>query len=509
MLRRFVCCLGIVALSGLPMLAADSPRPNMLRDGGFESVSRGRLRHWSVAGSWPGKLSVVTASKTAHGGRRCAQLEASERQGRWFGRAFQGRQPDMRLGARYRLSIWAKGKGELVVGGIEYRVDDKGKRSYIYQCVPEPARLTDDWQRVVFDYAPQEPTITLVRFYAEVRGQGGTALLDDAYVGLNPKPGHSFRVRASHTMMPMNGSLPIDLIATGPEGPAGGAVSMVLRGHSAGVRRESIDLNVKGHARCALNAAETGIVTASFVHIESGLPDRVYVDVVDQATYSAFARVAQGVSVPSPAHVMFVGDSLTALFRGYNYVDKVRGWLQHRYGDSVKVTNAGVGGDYTTRVLKRLDSDVLAHKPSHVFVFLGHNDSKLKSTTEYKEAVVPPEQFAAEYRQIVGRIQKEIGAKVTIMSATSSVYEITKASADKRRAAGKAHNLFGKPEALEQFNAIARKVAQDLGADYLDVYEPTRTHPDKPSLFTKDGVHVSNKGNQLLAIEILKYLANK
>jgi len=37
------------------------------------------------------------------------------------------------------------------------------------------------------------------------------------------------------------------------------------------------------------------------------------------------------------------------------------------------------------------------------------------------------------------------------------------------------------------------------------VYEPTRTHPDKPSLFMPDGVHVNNRGNRLLALEILKY----
>lgn len=506
MLHRFACCVGIVALSAMPVLCADASRPNLLRDGGFESVSGGKWRYWSVAGSWPGKLSVTSARGVAHGGRRCASLAATDLQGKWFGRVYQGSAPDLRLGARYRLAIWAKGKGELVVGGIEYRVDAQGKKSYIYQCAATPARLTSDWQRVVFDYVPREPTITAVRFYAEVRGQDSAASLDDAFLGLSPKPGYTFAVTADHTMMPVAGSLCIKLRATGPQGPAGGTVSVVLAGPSRQVRRDSVALNAKGEASWALAAPEPGIVSASFVHSESGLPERVYVDVVDKATYDAFASVARGVRVRTPAHIMFVGDSLTALFRGYNYVDKVRGWLHHRYGDAVKVTNAGVGGDYTTRVLKRLDSDVLAHKPSHVFIFLGHNDSKLKSTSMYKDAVVPPEQFDTEYRQIVGRIQKEIGAKVTIMSATSSVYEITKASADTRQAAGMAHNLFGQPAALEQFNAIAKKVAQDLEANYLDVYEPTRTHPDKPSLFTKDGVHVSNLGNQLLALQVLKYL---
>lgn len=226
-------------------------------------------------------------------------------------------------------------------------------------------------------------------------------------------------------------------------------------------------------------------------------------------TDSTLADSATRVKLQPPAHLVFVGDSLTALFPASNYVAKVRATLQTRFGDKVRVTNAGVGGDYITRVQARLEKSVLKlePKPTHVFIFLGHNDSKLKSSSGYKEPVVKPEDFDCQYREVVSTIQKTLGAKVIILSATSSVYEITKATAERSAKAGKAHNLFGKPEALEQFNAIARKVAADLGADYVDLYTPTRTHTDKPGLFTKDGVHINDNGNTLVALEVLKYLA--
>lgn len=255
--------------------------------------------------------------------------------------------------------------------------------------------------------------------------------------------------------------------------------------------------------------AQPGVYRFSFSTASKGsnAVETVYVDVVEPAVYRQFAAAANAVRLKLPQHLIFVGDSLTALFRGYNYVDKVRGWLQYRFGNQVTVTNAGAGGDFTTRVLSRLDADVVAQKPTHVFLFLGHNDSKLKSVTGYREAVVPPDRYEQEYRQIIQTIQQKTGARVTVISATSSVYEITKATAEKAAAAGKAHNLFGKPEVLEQYNAIAKRVAQELGAGYLDVYEPTRTHPNKPALFTADGVHLSNEGNRLVALEILRYLA--
>jgi len=144
-----------------------------------------------------------------------------------------------------------------------------------------------------------------------------------------------------------------------------------------------------------------------------------------------------------------------------------------------------------------------------VFFFLGHNDSKLKSDTNYTEAVVLPDAFESTYRKALELVKQQTQARLIVLSATSSVYEITKATADKRRELGKAHNLFGKPEALEQYNALARKVAQECGADFIDVYEPTRRHADKPTLFTPDGVHLSNLGNRLVALEVLKYLASE
>jgi len=230
---------------------------------------------------------------------------------------------------------------------------------------------------------------------------------------------------------------------------------------------------------------------------------------VASAPADQLADVAAGVKVSPPAHLVFLGDSLTALFPSSNYVAKVQACLHSRFGDGVRVTNAGVGGDYITRVQARLEKDVLGlePKPTHVFIFLGHNDSKLKSASGYREPLVKPDDFDRQYREAISTIQKRLGAKVVVMSATSSVHEITKATAARAEKAGKTHNLFGRPEALEQFNAIARKAAADLGADYIDLYEPTRGHANKPGLFTADGVHINDAGNTLVALEVLRYLS--
>ncbi|NQU75575.1 MAG: hypothetical protein HQ546_04570, partial [Planctomycetes bacterium] len=254
-----------------------------------------------------------------------------------------------------------------------------------------------------------------------------------------------------------------------------------------------------------------------FLHGESGASAAIYADAMETDAYKTMAKTAKGLSA-KPRRLLFIGDSLSDQKRGYNYVDKIGYWLAECVGDRGSVKNVGVGGDFISRVWQRLNKDPKSYrlnmyegifdpKPTRVFIFLGHNDSKAKSTTNYTTHCVAPETFEDEYRKTIRKIQADTGAPVTVVSATSSVYEITKASADKRGATGKAHNLFGRPDHLELFNAIAKRVAAETGCDYVDVYTPTRDHTDKPSLFTGDGVHLSNPGNRYIALLLLQYLS--
>jgi len=337
--------------------------------------------------------------------------------------------------------------------------------------------------------------------------------------------GFTIRTEPGHAMVPRGGSIDVRVkVLDGSGGPASGKLTVQTDGADARDATTDLNFDHSGVATYPFHAPpemETGVHTVKFRHGPSGAAQSFYVDVVDRAAYDAFDKIVSKINLePLPAHVLFIGDSLTDMFRGQNYVDKVMFWLGKRYGHKATVKNVGVGGDYILRVWGRLNGEPSTYRlpmydgifepvPTRVFFFLGHNDSKLASRSDYATPVVLPGEFEEKYRLAIRKVQDETGAKITVISATSSVYEITEATAAKRRAEGKAHNLFGKPEALEQFNAIAKKVADECGAAYLDVYEPTQRHPDKPSLFTRDGVHVNNKGNRLLALEILKHLAGE
>jgi lysophospholipase L1-like esterase len=338
------------------------------------------------------------------------------------------------------------------------------------------------------------------------------------------EPEVRFEVQPEHPMLAPNASVEIRIRAIDKQGPrASVAVTARLIDKAAGPATPLVP-DAAGWATYRFQATQAqavGLHAIELRHPGSGVTRKVYIDLLTAAEHEAFTEAAARVKLPSlPAHLLFVGDSLTDLYRGQNYVDKLGFWLTKRFGSQVTVKNVGVGGDTITRVWQRMSGDPKSYRlamydnlfvprPTHAFLFLGHNDSKLSSTSDYRTPLVATDTFASEYRQAIRKIQAQTKARVIVLSATSSVYEITESTAAKMRAKGKAHNLFGKPEALEQFNALARAATSDCHAEYLDVYEPTRRHPDKPALFTADGVHVSNLGNRLLALEILKYLGRE
>ena len=161
-------------------------------------------------------------------------------------------------------------------------------------------------------------------------------------------------------------------------------------------------------------------------------------DVVDAETYATFEALAQATKIETPAHILFLGDSLTDQLRGHNYTDMVGFWLRKVHGD-VTYRNAGVGGDYITRVWQRMTESEGAYRPemyeglfaptpTHVFIFLGHNDSKLKPKPEYRT----PEDYpltrwcrwtsSRAPHPVTGASGARAGRADAIISATSSVH---------------------------------------------------------------------------------------
>ena len=506
----FAVLLTVTCVSCTISFAQTTP----LRNPGFDIVVEGQIADWVNPDYWSGEFVPVT--EPLRSGRHAAQLSTALKHNRHWGRIHSNVMP-VTVGLQYRFSVWARGTGELKLGVINYLQEREGKPPYESIWQEQPTPLGEQWQEVVFEFTPVDVDAIRVALMIEVEGENAAAVLDDADFQISRSAEGEVRAPA-YMMIPAGDTaeMTVDVVFTDGM-PHDAAITLVK---SSEEETEQIHLALTdGRAEYAVRTPDAPeLIRLDFVQVQMGTVATTYVDVVDEQTFSAFAEAAGRTAVGElPVHLLFLGDSLTDFLRGHNYTDQVAFWLNRVHGGEVSYRNAGIGGDFITRMWQRLNGEAGVHRlhdyddlyepvPQRIFILLGHNDTRLSSGSDFTQTTVAPEDFRDLYTQTVNKLKVDTGAQVTILSSTSSVYEITRPRAEAIVESGRPASLFGKPELLEQFNEIAREVAGATGAEYLDVYEPTKNHPDKPSLFTADGVHMTLAGHHLVALELLKHL---
>jgi lysophospholipase L1-like esterase len=170
--------------------------------------------------------------------------------------------------------------------------------------------------------------------------------------------------------------------------------------------------------------------------------------------------------------IAFLGDSLTRGGYGGSFVTELQQRLpQH------DIINAGEGGNTVINLLRRLDR-VLDREPDGVFVMTGGNDvisyiypgtrPYYKKVQAIPNGVVPPEQFAQTYRELLTHIH----LRHTLVWVGLPPLEYSR-------------DLV---EALARYNNLAREVAQALNIPVLNLaadFVPANI-AERPSLTLKD-----------------------
>src|SRR4051812_13372614 len=87
----------------------------------------------------------------------------------------------------------------------------------------------------------------------------------------------------------------------------------------------------------------------------------------------AFAAGDATVTLKKGDRIVFLGDSITQAGAGANgYVTLIKNTLAEKQKDlGVEVIGAGISGNKVPDLQKRVDPDVLAKKPSVVFIYIG------------------------------------------------------------------------------------------------------------------------------------------
>ena len=183
------------------------------------------------------------------------------------------------------------------------------------------------------------------------------------------------------------------------------------------------------------------------------------------------------------------GDSITAATDGYV------GILQKKLSHSdIKVINAGRGGDKTPWALTRFQQDVLGVKPDAVSIYLGANDAAVGRGTWSDEPMVPVEAYQSNLAWMIHLCRL---AEINKVSIVTPVW----------RYEGEAYTEFG--NLLETYCLAARKAADQMQCPLVPLdtasSEAWAKHPGHVGLLlTRDGIHMTPEGNQLIVDTMLK-----
>ncbi len=171
-------------------------------------------------------------------------------------------------------------------------------------------------------------------------------------------------------------------------------------------------------------------------------------------------------------HLVFIGDSLT---EWYDWQKRFPGY---------EVLNLGISGETVEELLERRERiRTLVKDPSAVFLMTGINNVLM----ERYDITIP-------FREIVRNLT------TWYKGATIVVQSLLPVDAS-----------WVSNDLIRDTNRRLKELAKEYGAEYLDVFNAFVDAEGnvKPGLLSDDGVHLANKGNEVWAMEVERFLNNR
>lgn len=196
-------------------------------------------------------------------------------------------------------------------------------------------------------------------------------------------------------------------------------------------------------------------------------------------------------------HILFFGDSITEA--GVNkggYITVMADQLQARgLASRYTLTGAGISGNKIYDLFLRIDNDVIARKPNTVVIWVGVNDVWHKKTFG---TGTDPDKFEKFYTAVIQKLKAQ-NIKV-FLCTPAAIGEKTDFS----------NPLDGD---LNHYANIIRSIARnqqcgliDLRKAFLDYNLANNLKNEDKNILTTDGVHLNPKGNEFVALEMIKAL---
>lgn len=180
-------------------------------------------------------------------------------------------------------------------------------------------------------------------------------------------------------------------------------------------------------------------------------------------------------------NVVFLGDSL---FDRYD--------LDEYYPDN-KVVNSGIDGNTTTNILEDMTNRVYRYNPSKVFILIGTNDLQKEESID---------EISDNLKEIVTDIKKNRKYSDIYVLSLLPVNENDEEDKVDSGVVGNRNN-----DDIKKVNVEYKKICKDEKVNYVDVFDKLADENGNLDIdYTKEGLHLSDEGYEVLTNCIKKYL---
>ncbi len=215
----------------------------------------------------------------------------------------------------------------------------------------------------------------------------------------------------------------------------------------------------------------------------------------------SFARAEDVAATPLKQGdvVLFLGDSITAEgAHSKGFIPLIQKNFDEDHKDlKLKTIGAGVSGNKVPNLQARVEKDVVAKKPTIVFIYIGINDvwhgekDPAKGTSKDK--------FESGLNEVIDKITAG-GARVILCTPTVI---------GEKKDGGNALD-----KQLDEYADISRGIAAkrklqlcDLRKAFADYLKTHNEKNEEKGVLTRDRVHLTEAGNKLIAETMLKTLS--
>jgi lysophospholipase L1-like esterase len=202
-------------------------------------------------------------------------------------------------------------------------------------------------------------------------------------------------------------------------------------------------------------------------------------------------------TVQKKTRIVFFGDSITqAGVQPGGYISMMNNMLKEKnLTDRYELVGAGIGGNKIYDLYLRADDDVLAKNPDVVVIWVGVNDVWHKASSG---TGTDADKFERFYTALIKKLQAK---NIKVVLATPA-------------AIGERTDFSNQQDGdLNHYAGIIRRLAQqngcgliDLRKAFLDYNLKNNTQNAEKGILTTDRVHLNEKGNNLVATQMMQTL---